>query len=321
MSVSLSRPRILLGYVVERGTERRLFVLSLPQYPQDSNYSPVIFKSDVPIKNYGFCNSVRGIICVSQENHFMICNPTTRQFIAIPNDPTGFDPTDNMFNATASVYLGYDESNDQYKIMRTIRTQVRSPEHSVCTLRLGEQTSISSWRRVESGNDYYCRMTNALCIRGVVYYGAWEIPLNSLVIKILSFDVASERLLLMEVPKEHRLVRLLNYQGKLGCFCGTKDNGLSLWILDDAKKQIWSKTCVFSPSLCDSYRKLNLRTCGATDAGEILFVSTMISGAFELFYYDIKKNEVSKQVKIRDISENDKLTHLSLSCGHVENII
>ncbi|CAA7032977.1 unnamed protein product [Microthlaspi erraticum] len=222
------------------------------------------------------------------------------------------------------MYLGYDERNDQYKIMRTMLPQDRSPENSVCTLRLGEQSSFSSWRRVESGKDYYFRMTNALCINGVVYYDAQKNLSNSLVV-IVSFDVASERLLVMEEPKEHSLIRLINYQGKLGCFCSTKDNGFSLWILDDAKKQIWSKAGVFSSSFCDSYRKLNLRTCGATDVGEIIFVSRLSSGAYELFYYDLKKNNVSKRVKTRDISEDDEHRHRSTifmhSCDHVENIM
>ncbi|CAA7032967.1 unnamed protein product [Microthlaspi erraticum] len=203
------------------------------------------------------------------------------------------------------MYLGYDQHNDQYKIMRTIRreTQVRCLEYSVCTLRLGDQSSFSSWRRVEGGKSDYFRDTNALCINGVVYYGA---PSNSFDMNhmIVSFDVASERLLFLEAPKEKMLLRLINYQGKLGCFCRTNDNSYSLWILDDAKKQIWFKTCVFSPSFDDLYRKLSLRTCGATDDGEIVFVSQLVNDVFEIFYYDLKKNNVSKIVRNGDISED-----------------
>lgn len=271
----------------------------MPHHPRDPNNST--------LDNYfGVCNSVRDIICVSLWDRFVICNPTTRRFRTIPNDPPGYDHKDNR----CVMWLGYDTSNDQYKILRMVSwvKEARSLEHSVCTLRLGEQFSFSSWRRVESGNDYCFRNTKALCISGVVYYGARKSPSNSLVV-IVSFDVASERLLFMEAPKENNLLGLINYQGKLGCFCVTNGNSYSLWILDDAKKQIWSKTCVFSPSFSDSYREHSLRTCCATDAGEIIFKSDLLFSASHLFYYDLKKNSLSKRVKRADIVEDKELMH------------
>ncbi|CAA7032969.1 unnamed protein product [Microthlaspi erraticum] len=323
MSLSLSRPRILLlGYDTYRGYAERLVFISLPLHAQDSNHLSVVSKYDVPFsEHYGFCNSVRGIFCVSLGNHSLICNPTTKQVITIPNDLTGFDHMHNI----CVMFLGYDTSNDQYKIMRTIRwvAQDKSHEHSVCTLRLGEQSSFSSWRRVESGNADYFIKTNALCISEVVYYGAQKKRSYSLV--IVSFDVASERLLLMEAPEENNLVGMVNYQGKLACIFISNDDGSSLWILDDAKKQIWSKAGVFSSSFYDLYRNLNLIICGATNMGEIIFVSKLIDGALELYYYDLKKNNVSKRVRTGDIAEDELrriLMHIySPYGGHVENLI
>ncbi|ESQ29407.1 hypothetical protein EUTSA_v10023641mg [Eutrema salsugineum] len=224
MSLSLSQPCILLGYSILRGNERRLLFLSSPlPHPQDSNHSSIVSKHDMPDSRIsrsnilGFTSSVRGIICLSLG--------------------------DSEFPYICYMCLGYDTSNDQYKIFRKVRrTRFGSVEHSVCTLRGGggERTSFSLWRRVESSIHYFHR-TKPLCINGVVYYGASAYPPTRYL--IVSFDVGSERLLLMEgPPKEEMLVHLIDYQGKVACFCVTIDKSYSLWILDDVKKQLWSKT-------------------------------------------------------------------------------
>ncbi|ESQ46494.1 hypothetical protein EUTSA_v10000468mg [Eutrema salsugineum] len=328
MSLSLSRPRILLCVSILRGDKRQLLFLSSPLHLQDSNHSSIVYKHDMP-ELISYCNSVRGIICLSLGDcGFMICNPTTRQVITLPNDSlTELESKPCI----CFMCLGYDTSNDQYKILRTVRrAPFGSAEHSVCTLRGGGggRSSFSSWRRVECSFHYFHR-TNPLCINGVVYYGA--IAYGPTRYPIVSFDVGSERLLLMEgPPKEEELVHLIDYQGKVACFCVTIDKSYSLWILDDVKKQLWSKTCVFSPSFCDSYRNFNLRIFGTTDAGEIIFVSTLTAeGDFELFYWDLKKNNVSRRARIGGITEyeelmctrNNSVFSMPSSCDHVENII
>ncbi|CAH2061173.1 unnamed protein product [Thlaspi arvense] len=335
MSLSWSRPRFLVCYSIRHGDKRRLLFFSSPLPPhEDSNHSSVVFKHDLPdsgnisFEYTLFSNSVRGIICLSLENlDFVICNPTTRQVISIPNDPTRYESKNNV----CFMYVGYDTSNDQFKILSTVRSlglEFGPVEHSVCTLRIGRggQSYFSSWRRFERSIHYF-RTTNALCISGVLYYGARKYAKSRDV--IVSFDVGSERLLLMEALKEERLIRLVDYRGKLSCFCVDNGNSYSLWILDDAKKQIWSKISVFSPSFCDTYRNLNLRICGATDTSEIIFVERLTDLAFKLFYYDLKKENVSKRIGIGGLAEYDKVRrnpddivrHLSISCEHVDNIV
>ncbi|ESQ46493.1 hypothetical protein EUTSA_v10000643mg, partial [Eutrema salsugineum] len=180
MSLSLSRPRILLCLSILRGDKMRLLFLSSPLHPQDSNHSSIVYKHDMPDSRISRSNILGLTSCV---------------FIRLPNDPlTGLDPKLYIY----FMCLGYDTSNNQYKVLRTVRrTPFGSVEHSVSL------TNVSN-------------------------------PPTRFV--IVSFDVGS---------REKTLVRLIDNQGKLACFCVTNDKSYSLWILDDVKKQLWSKASFF----------------------------------------------------------------------------
>lgn len=226
--------------------------------------------------------------------------------------------------------LGYDPTNDQYKILRRMVSEHGSVQHSVCTLESGQQSSFSSWRHVESNFSYYDLNNNDICINGVVYHEAGIKQSNKKSFVIVSFDVGSERLLLIEAPKQFELKpdTLINYQGKLACFFINNDNSYTLWVLDDVQKQIWStKTDVFPPSSCDFSRPRPIPTvCGTTDAGEIVFQKVY---SLEFFIYNLQKKNVRGRVKVGGNRYHDELRscpgnvvrHIATSCDHVDNII
>lgn len=214
--------------------------------------------------------------------------------------------------------LGYDSRKDQYKILRRNASHDDSVEHSVCTLERGQiqSSSFSSWRHVESNILYRYEYSDVVCINGVVYYAAWK-KKSSTSFVIVSFDVEFERLLLIEAPKEevkldYRL-KLINYKGKLALFSVNNDYSYILCVLDDIKKQIWltKSTGVLCPSFCDLSWNFLVKTCD-TDAEEICFVSP--SNASELFFYDLKKNNVRRRVTVEGITEEFRRRCFFRSC-------
>ncbi|KAF3487223.1 hypothetical protein F2Q69_00052060 [Brassica cretica] len=122
MSMSISRPRLLLTYKRNENNGNELIFFSLPHISQESNDpSSVVSSHEMTISKTSpgdyiiHSPSVRGFICCSHQHQYMVCNPTTRQVIKLPKDH-GFD------HGTMKCYmhLGYDPSNDKYKVLRMV---------------------------------------------------------------------------------------------------------------------------------------------------------------------------------------------------------
>ena len=138
MSMSISRPRILLTFKRNHNNDNELLFFSSPHTSQVSNdSSSVVSRHEMTISRTSpgdyiiHSPSVRGFLCCSHQHQYMVCNPTTRQVINLPEDH-GFD------HGTMKCYmhLGYDPSSDKYKVLRMV-TQPGSnlvSEHSVYTL-------------------------------------------------------------------------------------------------------------------------------------------------------------------------------------------
>lgn len=127
---------------------------------------------------------------------------------------------------------------------------------------------------------------------------------------LVRFDVRSEKFNHVEVPKElieNKDSSLINYQGKLG-FVLFKET-LEIWVMEDAKKQEWSKIIVNSH----------------IGSGEIVFVNKMVvsNDTVSVVYFDPKQLECSRLVGIQGTSaEERKRNHLTHILGvpfHVEN--
>ncbi|CDY40466.1 BnaC07g00060D [Brassica napus] len=154
MSMSISRPHILLTFKRNHNDDNELLFFSSPHTSQVSNdSSSVVSRHEMMISRTSpgdyiiHSPSVRGFLCCSHQHQYMVCNPTTRQVINLPEDH-GFDHG----TMKGYMHLGYDPSSDKYKVLRMV-TQPASnlvSEHSVYKLER-QQCSYYPWRRVEGG--------------------------------------------------------------------------------------------------------------------------------------------------------------------------
>lgn len=85
-----------------------------------------------------------------------------------------------------------------------------------------------------------------ISINGVLYYYAWIKNEGSLI----SFDLTSEEFNVIKLPED--IPWLVNYTGKITL--RSQSNGkLDLWVLEDAKRQEWSKVSVCLGSFFDRF--------------------------------------------------------------------
>lgn len=87
------------------------------------------------------CASLNGFICLSYKGRFMICNPSTRQVITLP------EIADTNWKSTYR-YLGYDPVDDQYKAMcKRVLNKENDHEHMVLTLGSDKKTFMETHYR------------------------------------------------------------------------------------------------------------------------------------------------------------------------------
>ncbi|XP_009102165.1 F-box protein At1g30790 [Brassica rapa] len=324
MSISISRPRILLTFKRNHNGENELLFFSSPDTSQVSNdSSSVVSRHEMTMSRTSLGDyiihspSVRGFLCCSHQHQYMVCNPTTRQVINLPEDHRFDHGTMKCY-----MHLGYDPSSDKYKVLRMV-TQPGSnlvSEHSVYTLER-QQCSYSPWRCVEGDISNYIPSSNGVCINGVVYYEARIKPWISSVV-LVTFDFGSERFCQIKTPGE-KFTCLANYKGKLAGL-SLLGNSFNLWVLDDVKEQTWSKTDTFV--LSHTLWNIQLKFSGTTDAGELVFAPSSFSDDFHVFYFDIKEKTM-RRVKLEGVTNDEEfrcrrkhLCYVSISCDHVENI-
>ncbi|XP_018475413.1 F-box protein At1g30790-like [Raphanus sativus] len=214
----------------------------------------------------------------------------------------------------------------------TTRQIVKLPdEHFVFTL--GSQQK--KWKKIESEavtKDPYRCMKGEVCIDGFIYYGVGYS-------RIARFDVTSEKIEFIQVPKDYNAVscysRLITCQGKLACFSydfyGTSE--MYMWILQDAEKQEWSSIVI-----CDVYSELRefftderLLCTGEIHTNEAILVSRSLNSSelFSVYYCDMISKRV-RRAEVDGITDDEFrgvhgiCTHgreVLCSPGHVENIM
>lgn len=325
ISISLSRPRILFADIIRSVDESHCHFrfFSSPYPPRksdDSSQLSMIYKLNIPLtdkfQSYQY-TSLRGFIFIGSllpHRKSMVCNPITKQVISLPHDPV----LDNIPQSRYYMFLGYDPSKDQYKVLRVILPQ-GSPvvdEYSVCTLGGGEPSSLS-WRCIDKKlSSYRWLQAKGVCINGVLYFITSGIER-----RIESFDVGSEKLSFIDVPGN--ITDLINHRGKLAAISTRDGDCFSLWVFEEDKKQKWSKIKFVVPSL-----KLNVEFKGTTNDGELIFEPNVLSNnPYVVYYFDMRKATLRK-VTLEGITnvdgfevDNENFIRKFISYGHVDNII
>ncbi|KAG2304877.1 hypothetical protein Bca52824_033528 [Brassica carinata] len=239
------KPSLLVTF--KRGD--RLFVFSIPQDRQTPNQPHSI--SSQPVHSYHIrypkhCSflpkeSVHGLISFANLSKPMIWNPTIRKFLTLNK------PEKSWMNTM--VFLGYDPINNKHKVL-CMPFNETIDECRVLTL----GSAQGSWRKIKTNHKYLIRGydTNYKCINGVLYYKAYADQPDNADTIIMSFDVRSEKFHMIKFPWNNIRYcgELRLYKGMLAC---TRSNypgqGITLWILQDAEKHVWSPKTFFSLSL------------------------------------------------------------------------
>lgn len=303
------------GRLTNKNAENLLFFFTSSQDQEDDS-SSLVANLDMTMASMGAycytrCASVNGFICVSNKRRVMICNPSTRQIITLPEIPG-----DDL--KSAYKYLGYDPINDQYKAMcKLFPNSEDDQEHMVLTLG-GDQEP--SWRHIEGTSRSYLPLTKGICIDGFVYYGALTPTPSKKNRVIVCFDVRSERLSFINLPAlaEHvhwgSTSTLINYKGKLANIintnaCSYEDrhyNNFDLWVLQDAKEHQWSMgSCSFR--LDDSLGKVSISFQGTNRIGEIVIAPKFLPRdlrPFYILYYNVESNSL-REVKLEGVADDE----------------
>ncbi|CAA7059588.1 unnamed protein product [Microthlaspi erraticum] len=128
-------------------------------------------------------------------------------------------------------------------------------------------------------------ITKQICINGVVYYYAWVTQ----EISLISFDLISEEFNVIKLPED--IPVLVKYTGKVA-LASWSENKLDVWVLEDAKKQEWSKVSIVLPftiNLVFVFR-------GTLSTGELIFSPFRFVRHCHFISYDLKENKAEKVV-------------------------
>ncbi|CAA7052085.1 unnamed protein product [Microthlaspi erraticum] len=321
---SATRSRFVVVFsngVCVDGVAQRLFIFS----GEESSSSLVAANLDMTIPSLTMphrakCPSVHGFVGCCYYNRLSICNPGTGQVV-------------NLRSKGDRTSLGYDPVGQQFKALTLLHC--RGPhaydgctEHEIITLGGGE----SSRSKVTSRP--YSPMTYGLCFNGFVYHGAWE-PRQYTKPVIVCFDVRNEDFSFITTPPD--VLKwlgesdLIEYKGKLAAIVTHGSHmtfgGFDLWILEDVKKEEWSRQSFVLP-----YTLVNMTCPGTNKAGEIVFAPKRLpldsQPLFYLFYYNLQTKDM-RRVRIQGVADDQGFRlryglsgqcNVSVSLQHAESI-
>ncbi|XP_010480848.1 PREDICTED: putative F-box protein At1g33020 [Camelina sativa] len=211
----------------------------------------------------------------------VICNPITGQYSILQLV---------TYKEIRSL-LGFDPIDKQFKVLRMSHGCV----HHVLTL----GTRKMKWRKIQCPLAHSEPIGKEICVNGVLCYFAEPID-GTPSLLIVCFDVRSEKFKFIDAKCFYdKLPELINYKGKLGgiiwnwnwkCeYTGQRHTNLCMWVLEPAEKQEWSKYVYTLPKdqLCDSYY---FSVAGVTGKGDIVFLGTITSTPFYVFYLNPERN-------------------------------
>ncbi|XP_018444324.1 F-box protein At1g30790-like [Raphanus sativus] len=329
---SKARPHLLLSLSCYWSKE--CYIFSAPEHDNndDDKSSTVMARDDMMNLEPGFyldSGSINGFVCFRGErpdyNPITVYNPTTRQIVKLP------DVTPDGRHLYAR--LGYDPVEDQYKVLCLMmfdhERRNNQLEHFVCTV----SSSKKEWRKIENTTgDYYHSVYGETCIDGALYYGVGKS-------RIVKFNFRSEMIELIKTPKEAKIHRitLINYKGKLGGVdYSCTENFMTLWVLEDDKKQEWSSMRCDLPSTWEDLLGFYVRSKGVSHTGELMVFNPYLkqelesSQLFYVCYYNFDKKSIRKAEirgmvdgdfrRIRGIGQLNGLMTILCFPGHIENI-
>ncbi|MCD9641734.1 hypothetical protein HAX54_028161 [Datura stramonium] len=199
---------------------------------------------DYPVKSPGcvtqFIGSCDGLVCLSVENSLILWNPSTRIWKEIPKEPP-FMNQDCFF----TYGFGYDEWNDDYKLVLVYSSKNKNSENEVKVYSL----KANSWKGIKSFHSGYVYSNSGVLVNGVVHWDTRPHPdFNGCHHSIVSFDLATEKQGKLDLPSyhEHEDVHwdlMSSGDQSLFGFCHCESQGeVDIWVMKEyGVEESWTK--------------------------------------------------------------------------------
>ncbi|EOA27589.1 hypothetical protein CARUB_v10023728mg [Capsella rubella] len=264
-----------------------------------------------------YINSIRGFVCFiyqrlvngSIKHVQMICKPSTQESSNLPRMNTS---RMNTTRIRMHSYYGYDEVNDQLKVLSmTWRSGRNFDDHQVLNFGPG-----NAWRTIPCSVPHFARK-KGICISSILYYPAIDKSTGEHM--IVSFDVRSEVFSALPAIMETMIEALelgtfVDYNGILGILqsditlhVDNTSKSFTLWYLDH-ETQAWAHHIYeFPASFEDTIGEASLFISGMTRTNEVVFSSYYPSHPFHLFYYNIVTNTF-RRVEIQGMEAYEYLS-------------
>jgi F-box interacting protein len=295
-------------------------------YSSDFDSLDTAIELDHPLKTphyeteiVGSCN---GLLCLSNKKEDVaLWNPSTRKYRKLPVTTLEFAPDGYDFCQYTVSGFGYDETSDDYKVVRSVRLYLAdnlSSGSEVYSLK------NDSWRRLPDYpyNLRYLRAF-AMLVSGALHWLVTSKAESNRTNLILAFDLGVEEYRLVPRPdfsdKDcHMNVGVLG--GCLTIYCSNYINRLDVWVMKDyGVKESWTKlfTAMEPFSILDPFWISSFQderpVAYSKSGGEVLLEQFRMEDKNQrLVWYDLKNNKKVKNVKIQGAP--DKF-HADICCG------
>lgn len=292
---------------IETNTNLSIILRDAYLYSVDFDSLDSAIELDHPLRSpdYGvdLLGSCNGLLCLSNsEETVVLWNPSTRKHHLSPVAEIEFPDTDCFTFCQYIIFgFGYDEINDDYKVVRIIQFYGEdvwdSFENEVKVFSLKQ----NSWRRIQDF-PYYLRYKRSwgILANGALHWVVSRKPESDPSNVIAAFDLASEEYRLVPQPDYLDTNFHMNVDVLRGCLCvlcNYVEVCVDVWMMKDyGVKESWTKLFSISqPQVIRSFEYV-LPLAYSKSGSEVL----LEQDGKKLVWYDLKANRV-KNVRIRGL--------------------
>jgi F-box interacting protein len=290
-------------------------------YSSDFDSLDTAIELDHPLKTphyeteiVGSCN---GLLCLSNtKEDVALWNPSTRKYKKLPVTTLEFAPDGYDYSQYTVSGFGYDETSDDYKVVRSVRLNLAENSSSGSEV---YSLKNDSWRRLPDYpyNLRYLRAF-AMLVSGALHWLVTSKAESDRTNLILAFDLGVEEYRL--VPHDFSDKDCHMTDGVLGgCLTIYRDyyyTRLDVWVMKDyGVKESWTKLFSIMQPVAYSISSFHYGrpVAYSKSGGEVLLEQCRQEDKNNrLVWYDLKNNKKVKNVKIRGAPVK---FHTDICCG------
>nr|GEU34274.1 hypothetical protein [Tanacetum cinerariifolium] len=223
------------------------------------NSRPTFVKVEPPFNLTGFLprdlGSCNGLLCLSWgkfNQELSLWNPSTKKHKLIPTMPIHYPP--HTQNNRIVDTLGYDNANDDYKVVRLLQFSGASERDSYDYKVIVYSLKLNVWQNVEQDFPYYLHrdccyapVSHSVCVGGAIHWSVIrkdDLDLNHV---IVVFDLASQRFRLVPQPDHTPKHTSIDVGTLGGCLCVIGSSvpereSVDIWVMKKyGVKESWEK--------------------------------------------------------------------------------